>query len=205
MKDLLNEPNKIYFIGSKGAGKSSLVRAILNKEFNENISASPTQITIAKYEIENKTFTLKDLTDKNDFKITKIFLNEIEDVKCLFCLFSLTDKNAFEYAKTVLGMVSESLRSNTDIIFVLCGTKYDLIEADPSQRQISEEEINNYISSTLPGATYFNFSAKTKLNLDKIKGVINEIEIPIQEEEEDEIEDPKKNNEAAKNKSCIII
>lgn len=200
---LVDEPNKIYFLGSRGVGKSTLVRTLLNKEFNEKISPSPTQITIAKYEIEKKKFTFKDLTDKNDFRLTKLFINEIEDVKCLFCLFSLTDKSSFEYAKTVLGLTCENLRNNSDIILVLAGNKYDLVEENPTQRQVKEEDIQNYISSTLPGALYFDISCKSGYNINKIKDTINELEISSPEEE-DEQEEEQEKKEKKSHFSCVI-
>ena len=193
----IEEPNKIYIIGDRKVGKSSLFRGLFNQPFIEQMQPSIIGITKAALSSNGKTFTVKDLTDSDDYKCTKIFINEIEDVLCVIAVFSLTDKKSFEKAKHLLNFAQSNITNNEDIQMILCGNKYDLIIEDNNNRAVQIEAIEEYVNS-LHNCKYFDISCKTNLNVDKVIQVVNELEVQSNEEETEEMKEKEK-------KSCVIF
>lgn len=192
----IEEPNKIYIIGDRKVGKSSFFRGLFNQPFIEQMQPSIIGITKAALTSNGKTFTVKDLTDSDDYKCTKIFINEIEDVLCVIAVFSLTDKESFEKAKHLLTFAQSNITNNVDIQMILCGNKYDLIIEDNNNRAVQIETIEEYVNS-LHNCKYFDISCKTNLNVDKVMQVVNELEVQSNEE--------MKEKEKKSCESCIIF
>ena len=59
----VDEQNKIYIIGGKGVGKTSLFHLIFSNKFKEDIKPSNIGIMKSNYKSGEKIFTIKDLTD----------------------------------------------------------------------------------------------------------------------------------------------
>ena len=91
----VNEQNKIYILGGKGVGKTTFFHLLFSDEFNPNIPESKPGIIKSNFKTGNKEFTIKDLSDDENFTTTKILKNELEDVILIFILFSLDDKKTF--------------------------------------------------------------------------------------------------------------
>ena len=193
----IDEPNKIYIIGGRRVGKSSLFRLLFNQPFMEKMQPSMIGITKAALSSNGKTYTVKDLTDSDEYKCTKIFINEIEDVLCVIAMFSLTDKDSFEKAKHLLTFAQSNITNNEDIQMILCGNKYDLIIDDSNNRAVQIEEIEEYVKS-IHNCRYFDISCKTSLNVDKVTQMVNELEVQSNEEDTEEVKEKEK-------KSCVIF
>ena len=193
----IDEPNKIYIIGGRKVGKSSLFRLLFNQPFMEKMQPSMIGITKAALSSNGKTYTVKDLTDSEGYKCTKIFINEIEDVLCVIAMFSLTDRDSFEKAKHLLTFAQSNITNNEDIQMILCGNKYDLIIEDSNNRAVQIEEIEEYVKS-IHNCKYFDISCKTSLNVDKVTQMVNELEVQSNEEDTEEVKEKEK-------KSCVIF
>ena len=193
----IDEPNKIYIIGGRKVGKSSLFRLLFNQPFMEKMQPSMIGITKAALSSNGKTYTVKDLTDSEEYKCTKIFINEIEDVLCVIAMFSLTDRDSFEKAKHLLTFAQSNITNNEDIQMILCGNKYDLIIEDSNNRAVQTEEIEEYVKS-IHNCKYFDISCKTSLNVDKVTQMVNELEVQSNEEDTEEVKEKEK-------KSCVIF
>ena len=193
----IDEPNKIYIIGGRKVGKSSLFRLLFNQPFMEKMQPSMIGITKAALSSNGKTYTVKDLTDSEEYKCTKIFINEIEDVLCVIAMFSLTDRDSFEKAKHLLTFAQSNITNNEDIQMILCGNKYDLIIEDSNNRAVQIEEIEEYVRS-IHNCKYFDISCKTSLNVDKVTQMVNELEVQSNEEDTEEVKEKEK-------KSCVIF
>lgn len=193
----IDEPNKIYIIGGRKVGKSSLFRLLFNQPFMEKMQPSMIGITKAALSSNGKTYTVKDLTDSEEYKCTKIFINEIEDVLCVIAMFSLTDRDSFEKAKHLLTFAQSNITNNEDIQMILCGNKYDLIIEDSNNRAVQIEEIDEYVKS-IHNCKYFDISCKTSLNVDKVTQMVNELEVQSNEEDTEEVKEKEK-------KSCVIF
>ena len=200
----VDEQNKIYILGGKGVGKTTFFHLLFSDKFDETISPSEPGIIKSNFKKGNKEFTIKDLSDDENFTTTNILKNELEDVILIFVLFSLDDKKTFEYAKTLIQFIKNNLIDNKELNIILLGNKYDLVENNP---QVTKREIDQYIYN-LENIYYFEISCKTNYNFTKIKDLINDIEINDggNEEGDDKIpeEERKKKVHNARNCSCLI-
>ena len=202
-----DEQNKIYILGGRGVGKTSFFRALFSKTFDENIKPSEKGITKSNYKKDGKIFTIKDLTDDEGFTVTKFLQNELEDVILIFIIFALNDKESFEYAKTLSGFIKKNLMNNKDLTIILLGNKYDIGEEDSNKIQVTRKEVLKFFSSS-ENFFYNEISCKTNFGLDKIKKVIEDIEVNNNENEEDDgnmEEEERKKRVKQTDKSCIII
>ena len=202
-----NEQNKIYILGGRGVGKTSFLRAIFSEKFDENIKPSEKGITKSNFQKDDKIFTIKDLTDDESFTVTKFLQNELEDVILIFIIFALNDKESFEYAKTLSGFIKRNLINNKDLTIILLGNKSDLGEEDDNEIKVSRKEVLKFFSNS-ENFFYNEISCKTNFGLDKIKKVIDDLDVKTNENEEDEgemEEEERKKKVKQTDKSCIII
>lgn len=203
----VDEQNKIYIIGGRGVGKTSFLYRILNGQFKNDIPPSQIGIMKSQYKIGNKEFTIKDLTDDENFTSTNVLKNELEDVLLIFVLFSLDDKNSFEYAKTLIDFIKHNLINNKEMNLILLGNKYDILEDSPQELEKQKREIDKYIYN-VENLFFYEISCKSGYNMTKIMEIIDSIEIEEEkdDEEDDKIpeEERKKKVIEAKEKSCII-
>ena len=203
-----DEQNKIYILGGKSVGKTSLFHLIFSDKFNENLEQSQPGIIKSNYKRGNKEFTIKDLTDDDSFSTTKILKNELEDVILIFVLFALDDKKSFEYAKTLIQFIKNNLINNKELNIILLGNKYDIGEKNPELIEVPKKEIDQYIYN-IEHLYYYELSCKTNYNFSKIKDLINEIEINDEgnDDDDDKIpeEERKKKVIDAKASSCLIF
>ena len=201
----VDEQNKIYILGGKGVGKTTFFHLLFSDKFDESIEPSEPGIIKSNFKKGNKEFTIKDLSDDENFTTTNILKNELEDVILIFVLFSLDDKKTFEYAKTLIQFIKNNLIDNKELSIILLGNKYDLVENNP---QVTRREVDQYIYN-LDNLYYFEISCKTNYNFPKIKELINDIEINEggNEEDDDKIpeEERKKKVNEAKDCSCLIF
>ena len=202
-----NEQNKIYILGGRGVGKTSFLRALFSEKFDENIKPSEKGITKSNYQKDNKVFTIKDLTDDESFTVTKFLQNELEDVILIFIIFAINDKESFEYAKTLIGFIKRNLMNNKDLTIILLGNKYDIGENDMNAIQIKKDEVLTFFSQT-DNFIYNEISCKTNFGVDKIRKVIEDLEVDQGVDEDDngvmEEEERKKRVKETDN-SCFFI
>ena len=202
-----NEQNKIYILGGRGVGKTSFLRAIFSEKFDENIKPSEKGITKSNFKKDDKIFTIKDLTDDESFTVTKFLQNELEDVILIFIIFALNDKESFEYAKTLSGFIKRNLINNKDLTIILLGNKSDLGEEDDNEIKVSRKEVLKFFSNS-ENFFYNEISCKTNFGLDKIKKVIEDLDVKNNDNEEDDgemEEEERKKRVKQTDKSCIII
>jgi GTPase SAR1 family protein len=200
--NIINEPNKVYILGSKGVGKSSFVNQLVNKPFDEKIKSTEIGIYSQKLNLENKFFTLKEVTDDDEFKNTSIFKNDIEDILIIFIIFSLTIKDSYEHTKRLIEIIGQSIIDNTNLEIVICGNKKDLIDKNPSNRIVEKNEMDNY-ASNIRNCKYFEISCKTRENIDEIINILKEYEIP--QLDEDKLEEEENKEKEKKDGSCSLI
>ncbi len=200
--NIINEPNKVYILGSKGVGKSSFVNQLVNKPFDEKIKSTEIGIYNQKLNLENKFFTLKEVTDDDEFKNTSIFKNDIEDILIIFIIFSLTNKDSYEHTKRLIEIIAQSVIDNTNLEIVICGNKKDLIDKNPSNRIVEKNEMDNY-ASNIRNCKYFEISCKTRENIDEIINILKEYEIP--QLDEDKLEEEENKEKEKKDGSCSLI
>lgn len=143
--------------------------------------------------MNGKIFTVKDLTDSGDYKITKLFYNEIEDVICIIAVFSIIDQDSFDKAKSTYAQ--SNITNNVDIQMILCANKYDLI--GEKNQGVPLEEIDEFVK-TIHNCKIFLISCKTGLNVNEVVNAINELEVAPVDDTNEERDRTNKN-------SCLIF
>lgn len=126
----------------------------------------------------------------------------MEDVILVFILFSLDDKDSFEYAKTLIEFIKRNLINNKDLNIILLGNKYDIGEQNKNAIQVSKKEVHQYFAHT-ENFYYNEISCRTNYNIDKIKKMIEEIEVPEEIVEDSGILQEEERKKKAE--SCLII
>ena len=204
----VDEQNKIYILGGRGVGKTSFFHLLFSKKFKEE-QPSKTGIIIGNYRKGRQRFTIKELTDDENFSKTKFLKNELEDVILIFILFSIDDKSSYDHAKLLIQFIKNNLINNKELNIILVGNKYDVGENNPDAIQVKRREVDKYIHN-IEHIFYFEISCKTNHNFSQIKELIESIEIndggneQYNEEISDENEKKKKKNNT-NNESCLIF
>ena len=202
----VDEQNKIYIVGGRRVGKTTFLYQILMGEYNKELPPSQIGIMKSQYKKGNKVFTIKELTDDENFSTTNILKNELEDVILIFVLFSLDDNNSFEYAKTLIQFIKNNLINNKEMSIILLGNKYDLVDKGVSEKFVHKKEVDKYVNN-IDNLYYYEISCKNNHNISQIKEIIDDIEIEEEKDEEDDKlpeEERKKKAKEAKEKSCIV-
>ena len=202
-----NEQNKIYILGGRGVGKTSFLRALFSEKFDENIKPSEKGITKSNFHKDKKVFTIKDLTDDESFTVTKFLQNELEDVILIFIIFAVNDKESFEYAKTLIEFIKRNLMNNKDLTIILLGNKYDIGENNSNEIQITKNQVLKFFSQT-DNFFYNEISCKTNFGVDKIRKVIEDLDVDNGDDEGDNgvmEEEERKKRVKEPDKSCFII
>ena len=202
-----NEQNKIYILGGRGVGKTSFLRALFSEKFDENIKPSEKGITKSNFQKDKKVFTIKDLTDDESFTVTKFLQNELEDVILIFIIFAVNDKESFEYAKTLIEFIKRNLMNNKDLTIILLGNKYDIGENNSNEIHITKNQVLKFFSQT-DNFFYNEISCKTNFGVDKIRKVIEDLDVDNGDDEDDNgvmEEEERKKRVKETDKSCFII
>lgn len=122
--------------------------------------------------------------------------------------YDITDSNSFNQ----LSVLVETVKSSQDnVILVIIGNKYDLVEENPEMRQVSIQEARELADSV--NATYFETSARTNINVEEVFNHIgNSIFPPYNSNSQRPVEDspifgtPNRptNAQSSQNLCCLI-
>jgi len=158
---------KVVLLGKSYAGKTSLVERYIHERFVGE--AAPYQNTIGA------AFGAKTVTIDNERVIIGIWdtagseryeaMSKIyyRGAKAAIVCYDLTDRTSFERARFWIGELQK--HEETCQIY-LCGTKYDLVQADPEQRKINERE-TKALAIDVRGEV-FETSSKTGKDIERI-------------------------------------
>ena len=79
--------------------------------------------------------------------------------------YDITDYNSFKQLSNHIEIIN-SCQKNENVLLVIIGTKYDLVEDNPEMRQVSILEASQFSESL--NATFFETSARTNINVEKV-------------------------------------
>jgi small GTP-binding protein len=176
--------HKVVIIGDANVGKTCLINRFYNDTFK---SSMPTiGATHFSKNIENIKLDIWDTAGQERFK--SMVPMYYKGAKAIIICFDTTNLESFKNSKKWLKDVSNDIKN---AIFVLCGTKKDLI----NNREIAYEDAMNYCYQK--NLTYFETSAKDDIN---IKEIFDYIASGILIEEKNIDEEEKNLNKNIKNK-----
>ncbi len=200
--------NTIYIVGSKGAGKTSLLNIILGKGYNENIKRSKIGIKTSFYKYNDKELIIKELTDDDDFSNTNILKNQLEEIILILVVFAIDDEDSLEYAKSLILFIKSNITYNLGMQIILFGNKYDSKKNDPKIK-VNQIEAENF-TSDIDNCSFYELSCKTGYNTDIIEKLIKEVNdnnmsnSKLLDKDDFNNEEISRNNNKA-SQSCIIF
>ena len=159
---------KMILLGESGVGKTSIIKRVMDEDFNENESSSLT-MTYSLKEIVNNHKNIKlniwDTIGQEQYRsIAKLFLN---DTKIVILVYSIIDEKSFKELEFWYNLCIENL--GPDIIFGVAGNKVDLF----IEQKISEDDGKEFADKH--NAPFGLFSAKDIGYKEQINMFVNEL------------------------------
>ena len=167
------EENVIYILGSKGVGKTSLANILSGKEFNENEKHTKKSVKTCHYLSDNKNLTLKELTDDENFSITKNLKNILEELIAIIVIFSVDDEKSLEYAESLILFIKGNITYNLGLKIILIGNKHDTQKNNDTNITVNLMEAENFASEN--DVYDYYISCKTKYNIESIQKVLEDV------------------------------
>jgi small GTP-binding protein len=165
---MYNESNtiKVILLGEAGTGKTNLINACCNVQFNPNSSSNLTaSFSEKKIEINKTQYNLKiwDTAGQEKFRaLTQLFYKESS---AAILVYDITRKDSFEQIKEYwFNQVKE--KSPNNVIIALAANKIDLFENEEVEEKIARDFANEI------GAIFMMPSAKNKDGIDELFDII---------------------------------
>ena len=158
---------KIIFLDGEtnGVGKTSIIKRILNDEFEESLS--PTFQKDCSKTIILKTgneITLK-FIDTNDLKKNQEFiLSEIEESYFILFIYDVTRKDSFDGIKYIYNENKDLFGENK--IIYLIGNKIDLYDKNKKDILFGKNEIMKFVEQN--NLRFFEISCKENIGINKL-------------------------------------
>ena len=143
---------KFILIGNSGVGKVSILRKLTTGEFNEkNISTIGTEkktlcldldVSNNEGQIVNKKFNISLFDTAGQEKFRAVTLNYYKGTDGVLLVYSITEKSNFDSCSLWIDSIRDSLGNTKDkkYAIVLIGNRLDLVEENPDDRKVTEEE-----------------------------------------------------------------
>ena len=167
------DENVIYILGSKGVGKTSLANILSGKDFNENEKHTIKSIKTCQYLSDNKNIILKELTDDDNYSMTKNLKNCLEELIAIIVLFSVDDEKSLEYAKSLILFIKSNITYNLGLKIILIGNKHDTQKNNDTNITVNLIEAENFANEN--DVYDYYISCKTKYNIESIQKALEEV------------------------------
>ena len=165
---------KIILLGETGVGKTSLINAYLDKQFNSSeIITSQSNLSFKIIEIHNKKLSLNIWDTMGHERYRSITKNFYRNADGILFVFDVTKEETFNHIKDWLISSDEC---DKDFKKIIVGNKIDL------ERVISKEKMEHFAKSK--NMDCYETSAKTGDGVDKIFESIAELILKDKSEEQ---------------------
>ena len=182
---------KMILLGESGVGKTSIIKRVMDEDFNENESCSLTMTYSLKEIVKNhKNIKLNiwDTIGQEQYRsIAKLFLN---DTKIVILVYSIIVEKTFKELEFWYNLCIENLGPN--IVFGVIGNKVDLF----LEQKVSENEGKEFADKH--NALFGLFSAKDIGYKEQINMFVNELVKRYLEKEDPTFGDNEEDNNKIK-------
>jgi len=135
---------KVILLGESGVGKTNLINAFCNLEFQKYSDSTSVSIcNEVKYNYKNNTYTILiwDTAGQEKFRSINKFV--IRDSKIVIIVYSIDNRNSFQEVDFWINYTKENL-GNDNYIMALVANKIDLFEDQVVPDEEGEEAAKKY-------------------------------------------------------------
>jgi len=135
---------KVILLGESGVGKTNLINAFCNLEFQKYSDSTSVSIcNEVKYNYKNDTYTILiwDTAGQEKFRSINKFV--IRDSKIVIIVYSIDNRNSFQEVDFWINYTKENL-GNDNYIMALVANKIDLFEDQVVPDEEGEEAAKKY-------------------------------------------------------------
>ena len=140
----INQGIKIILLGETSVGKTNLINAYCNFEFNKNPESTQISSCIEKdykYEKETYTCTLWDTAGQERYRAINKFI--IRGSKIILIVYSIDNKKSFNEVNFWINYVKENV-GDDKYIMALVANKSDLYDSQEVEKEEGQEAAKNY-------------------------------------------------------------
>ncbi|CAN6625813.1 vacuolar protein sorting-associated protein 21 [Trichomonascus vanleenenianus] len=141
---------KIVLLGAQGVGKTSFVVRYVRNTFQQgNASTIGASFLAKKVEVDDITMRLQIWDTAGQERFRSMAPMYYRSATCGILCYDITSEASFRAMHSWLLELKQNL--DDDIIIHIVGTKLDLVNADPSKRQVPFETCVAFAAKHLPG------------------------------------------------------
>jgi GTPase SAR1 family protein len=232
------EPNKIFVMGDRDTGKSTFIR-ILTENLQPKSNSSKSILspyTTTKLEKGKKlnsigivstpikfdkfTITIKDLTDTPCWKFTKIFNDEIEEVKGVLIFFSADNIKSYEYSKVLLEYIFQTKRDSflnislimnkSDLLFESGINNYEILNSQEvpeyidKSKYVNKDNVFQYLNG-FPNVNFYEISCVKNTGIKEIETLIKNFDLDCNNDEDISMSKKNESRNNSRDTSCILF
>ena len=197
---------KVEVVGDLEVGKTSILKKITQNEFSEEYT--PTLgYEFNPYLIKVNDIILKlqiwDMCGNENYR--SVLLNLYRNATLGILVYSVCSRESFNNLENWISQLKKHSLPGSKII--LLGNKYDIGENNSNEIQITKNQVLKFFSQT-DNFFYNEISCKTNFGVDKIRKVIEDLDVDNGDDEDDNgvmEEEERKKRVKETDKSCFII
>ena len=172
---------KITTIGDSGVGKSSIMMRIVKNRFDSNsLSTIGASYMNRIIQINNKVINLQLWDTAGQEKYNSIIPMYLRNASCVLLVFDINQINTLENIKTRwIPLIKQTNLENGEYkcVFYIIANKFDMKNLSSEDEEKTKEILNDIIDDESLSIKYFNISAKSGYNIDKLfKKLIEDLE-----------------------------
>ena len=197
---------KVILLGESGVGKTNLINAFCNLEFQKYSDSTSVSIcNEVKYNYKNNTYTILiwDTAGQEKFRSINKFV--IRDSKIVIIVYSIDNRNSFQEVDFWINYTKENL-GNDNYIMALVANKIDLFEDQVVPDEEGEEAAKKYgiefiVTSALTNKKRFQYFVN-KLIADYIEKYMTNTKKPSGKENKNIKINNEENQDKKQKKKC---
>jgi len=155
---------KVVLLGHKNVGKTSIFNRYVYNDFGKTSMTIGAYFAMKQAKVDNRTYNLAIWDTAGEEKFDSLTNFYCRNAKAAVICYDVTSAPTFQGLKRWVDKITLEAEPNCAVVIV--GNKTDIVEANPSARQVSFEEAKRYAKSM--NFTAFEVSAASGANVEAV-------------------------------------